>query len=70
MDKNKSSFQSGKKLILNGDLSKLVDTIIDRIAVVKYMKKNNLKINESLLKPLKNIFINDKNFDDVNDITV
>ena len=45
MDKNKGNFQSGKKLILNDDLSKLVDTIIDRIAVVKYMKKNNLKIN-------------------------
>ena len=54
MDKNKSNFQSGKKLILNDDLSKLVDTIIDRIAVVKYMKKNNLKINPHNFLVFKN----------------
>lgn len=30
---------------MDDNISKLVDTIINRIAVVKYMKKNNMKIN-------------------------
>lgn len=50
-------------MLMGSDVSKVAQSIVDRIAIVKYMRKNKIKIDESILKPLKTIFQSEKNFD-------
>lgn len=48
-------------MVINGEIEKMAETIADRIEVVNYLRKNNMKVDERILKPLKNIFASDKN---------
>lgn len=56
-------------MIVNDEMEKVAETIVDRIAIVNYLRKNNRKINEEIMKPLKNIFSNEKSLNENKDIT-
>lgn len=47
-------------MVINGEIEKMAETIADRIEVVNYLRKN-MKVDERILKPLKNIFASDNN---------
>ncbi len=58
---NRGHFDGLKMMVINGEIEKMAETIADRIEVVNYLRKNNMKVDERILKPLKNIFASDKN---------
>lgn len=54
---------------MSDDVSKIAETIVDRIQIVKYMRKNKIKVNDKMLKPLKSIFKNENTLDYEQDMT-
>lgn len=44
-----------KKIFINDSVTKVAETIVDRITVVKCLQSRNIKVNKKILKPLHKI---------------
>lgn len=47
-------------IFVNQNVSKVVDTIVDRLNVIKYLKQKKIKINDKIMEPLRKVFQSSK----------
>lgn len=60
MDKLNQKYRTDKSMIVDDEIEKVAETIVERIQAFKYLKQNKMRITPSIMSPLRKIFNSNK----------